>query len=117
MTFTATNQNTNEQNREQNIEPDKYSKRNQQRSGQVEPTSGMQERTSPKICYFCGGSYPHEGSPVVSSIRKSCNNCKQLNQFSKCCRSVHEVENNTVESDTSSSGSSDDYGTHTHTHN
>lgn len=41
--------------------------------------------SSTKLCYSCGGSYPHEGDCPAKSRR--CHNCEKYGHYSKMCKS------------------------------
>ena len=46
-----------------------------------------QSKTAEKVCFSCGGTFPHAGGRMKCPARgKKCLTCNKMNHFAKCCR-------------------------------
>ena len=46
-----------------------------------------QSKTAGKVCFFCGGTFPHAGGRMkCPAPGKKCLTCNKMNHFAKCCR-------------------------------
>ena len=46
-----------------------------------------QNKTAGKVCFSCGGTFPHAGGRMKCPARgKKCLTCNKMNHFAKCCR-------------------------------
>ena len=46
-----------------------------------------QSKTAGKVCFSCGGTFPHAGGRMkCPARRKKCLTCNKMNHFAKCCR-------------------------------
>ena len=46
-----------------------------------------QSKTAGKVCFSCGGTFPHAGGRMKCPARgKKCLTCNKMNHFAKCCR-------------------------------
>ena len=57
----------------------------------VSKTRDNNYEPSNKECFNCGGTYPHEGQ--CPALGKTCNFCKGLNHYAKCCKSKSKHSN------------------------
>ena len=92
----------------------KYSNRHQKQLSQDQKTkSGLSDNVAPpekeKLCYFCGGKYPHKkGRVSCPAYGKNCLGCNGRNHFAKCCpKKIHNVERDDTETSESESSEAD----------
>ena len=46
-----------------------------------------ESKTAGKVCFSCGGTFPHVGGRMKCPARgKKCLTCNKMNHFAKCCR-------------------------------
>ena len=67
-----------------------------------------QSKTAGKVCFSCGGTFPHAGGRMKCPARgKKCLTCNKMNHFAKCCRMKGKEDNGVLKAVEKDSDSSD----------
>ena len=68
-----------------------------------------QSKTAGKVCFSCGGIFPHAGERMKYPARgKKCLTCNKMNHFAKCCRMKGKEDKGVLKAVEKDSDSSDE---------